>query len=127
MAPENHGVECTVENSVIVQKSPDVGVLSCGVGEICIEDSTSSVGGRCMVLVADDEPALELQEERQLSCKKCEGNLACYKVDQSRIPCGSCNGVGACYNLSNDVTIGANSCLAQWACAMAEVTASESA
>ena len=100
-----------------VEKSADVRVLSCGVGEVCVEDLTSTMGGRCEILVIpdDDAAALEPQRERQL-CKKCVGEHACIGVDQSKIGCGSCMGEAACLSLGSDVTIGANSCVGDYAC-----------
>ena len=118
-SPKKQNVECAFVNSLSVQKSTDVGVLSCGAGEVCVEDSTSTMGGRCKILEsADDEAAaaLEPQREREL-CEKCVGTYACYDVeDQSKIGCGSCMGIGVCAFLGSDVTIGANSCVGDWAC-----------
>ena len=116
-APKKQNVECAFVNSLSVQKSTDVGVLSCGAGEVCAEDSTSTMGGRCEVLVsADDEAAaLEPQREREL-CEKCVGYYACYGINQSKIGCGSCIGEGACFGLGSDVTIGENSCVGTKAC-----------
>ena len=120
-AAKKQGVECAFEDRIAIWKSADVEELSCGVGKVCVEDSTSTMGGRCKVLVsADDEAtALEPQRERGL-CEKCEGKFACYGVDQSKISCGSCLGIMACFNLASDVTIGANSCIYDQACSEAE-------
>ena len=95
---------------VSVAKSEDVGILSCEIGELCAEDTTSSLGGRC-VAVSSDTVALEPQREL---CNKCEGEGACRLVDQSKIGCGSCIGYGACaYARKN---IGAGSCQGNEAC-----------
>ena len=107
-------------NDVTVRKSVDVGVLSCGAGEVCVEDSTSTMGGRCEIHVSPDDEAaaLEPQRERKL-CEKCVGENACYGVDQSKIGCGSCIGVSACVadpEFPSDVTIGENSCVGKKAC-----------
>ena len=104
-------MECAFEDSVGVPKSADVGLLSCGAGKVCVEDSTSTMGGRCEVLVSADDgaTALEPQREREL-CEKCVGDWACVGVDQSKIGCGSCIGSEVCGNLHPNVTIGANSC-----------------
>ena len=115
-AAEKQGVECALADSVTVQKSADVGVLSCSVGEVCVKDSTSTMGGRCKDLVSPkDETALEPQREREL-CEKCDGWSACVNSDQSKIGCGSCMGRMACRNLASDVTIGDDSCLGDYAC-----------
>ena len=116
-AAEKQGVECALADSVTVQKSADVGVLSCSVGEVCVKDSTSTMGGRCKDLVSpkDETAALEPQREREL-CEKCEGWSACVNTDQSKIGCGSCMGSMACRNLASDVTIGDNSCVGDYAC-----------
>ena len=65
-AAKKQGVECALVDSVTVRKSADVRVLSCSAGEVCVKDSTSTMGGRCEFLVfADDEAAaLEPQRER---------------------------------------------------------------
>ena len=117
-AAKKQDVECAFVDRIAVQKSADVGVLSCGVGKVCVEDSTSTVGGRCKLLAsADDEAAaLEPQREREL-CEKCLGNNACVGVDDlSRIGCGSCIGVYACAQLASGVTIGNNACFGELAC-----------
>ena len=49
-AAKIQGVECAYVNGVTVRKPVDVGVLSCGVGKVCVEDSTSTMGGRCETL-----------------------------------------------------------------------------
>ena len=117
-AAKKQGVECAFVDSVTVRKSVDVGVLSCSAGKVCVEDSTSTMGGRCEILVSPDDEAaaLEPQHERKL-CEKCVGKWACdYVEDQSKIGCGSCIGIGACYKLESDVTIGENSCVGDYAC-----------
>ena len=40
-----------------------MGVLSCGVGKVCVEDSTLTMGGFCEILVSagDEDAALEPQ------------------------------------------------------------------
>eukprot|EP00956_Cyclotella_meneghiniana_P022807 scaffold43515_cov78-Cyclotella_meneghiniana.AAC.1 len=102
------------------KSSGDVGILSCEIGELCAEDSTSSLGGRC-VSVSSNIVALGPQRERDLECEKCKGETlygyyypACVGVsdlDKANIACGSCHGEGACNNLESGVTIGANSCV----------------
>ena len=116
---KKQGVECALADRITVRKSADVGVLSCGVGEVCVEDSTSTMGGRCDVLVPDNDEAAALEPQRELheECEKCMGNNACSGVvDQSGIGCGSCIGIYACADLASDVTIGDNSCVGELAC-----------
>ena len=116
-AAKKQGVECAYVNGITVRKSADVGVLSCSAGQVCVEDSTSTMGGRCEILVSPDDEAaaLEPQREREL-CEKCTGLFACSGTDQSKIGCGSCIGDYACFSLSTDVTIGELSCVGNWAC-----------
>ena len=109
--------ECTFANEVnIRKKSSDVGILSCDMGDLCVEDFTSSLGGRC-VSVSSVPVALGAQPERQL-CDKCVGDeyQACFGVDQSNIACGSCMGNHACNGLPDSVTVGVNSCIGYKAC-----------
>eukprot|EP00956_Cyclotella_meneghiniana_P001039 scaffold1243_cov52-Cyclotella_meneghiniana.AAC.2 len=47
-ASKNQGTECSFAVGIEVQNSPDVGVLSCKLGETCVKDSMSSIGGRCV-------------------------------------------------------------------------------
>eukprot|EP00956_Cyclotella_meneghiniana_P036576 scaffold127572_cov48-Cyclotella_meneghiniana.AAC.2 len=100
-AAKKQGVECTLANTANVQKSAaDVGVLSsCGVGELCVEDSTSKMGGRCELVVSFSNGAAALEPHRELEgCEKCSGSAACSGVaDMSKIGCGSCTGDYACY------------------------------
>lgn len=62
-ASKNQGTECSfVVAGIEFKNSPDVGVLSCNTGEMCVKDSTSSVGGRCFLSggeVAFEHPQLE--------------------------------------------------------------------
>ena len=119
----NSGDECTpfANRFNARRNSPDVGVLSCNVGEICINDSASSIGGRCVAVSGDNnEAALTLgsSKHRELDeCTKCVGLYACDGiVDRSKIGCGSCNGFGACVDLASDVTVGTNSCNGDLGC-----------
>ena len=86
-ATKKQGVECAFVDNVTVRKSVDVGVLSCGVGKVCVEDSTSTLGGRCEVLGSanDGAAALEPQREREL-CEKCVGIWACKEVYRWQLP-----------------------------------------
>ena len=108
-----------VEEVDIQEMSEDVGILSCDIGELCLEDSTSSLGGRCF---SDPSNPVDLGPQREL-CVKCYGSDACKGVsesDKTNIACGSCNGVGACSYLASGVTIGVDSCNQFYACAIAE-------
>jgi hypothetical protein len=86
----------------------------------CIEDKTSSIGGRCMNLKGE-----VIEAHRQLTdCtfangtdgNKCVGDNACTGADESKIGCGSCYGTKSCYQPIGDVTIGENSCHDYVAC-----------
>ena len=84
-----------------------------------MEDSTSTMGGRCDVLVPDNDEAAALEPQRELheECEKCVGDNACRGViDQSGIGCGSCIGLYSCAYLASDATIGDNSCVGELAC-----------
>ena len=105
-----------VEEVDIQEMSEDVGILSCDIGELCLEDSTSSLGGRCF---SDPSNPVDLGPQREL-CDKCTGDFACNGVSDSdkanNIACGSCDGIVACYNLASGVTIGVDSCQGDYAC-----------
>ncbi len=88
----------------------DLGVLQlCGnAGHICVQDESSSIGGRC---VLETRPAEETvshhsevgEVERILpTCEKCNGTRACLYADQSKIGCGSCIGDYTCYGFSGE-------------------------
>lgn len=104
-------------NAFKVQDSRvDAGILGCRYGEICAEDKTSSIGGRCV--------NLKVEAHRQLTgCTfangtdgfKCVGLDACTGADESKIGCGSCYGIKSCYR-PGVVTIGESSCHDNAAC-----------
>ena len=131
-ASKNQGAECSFAVGIEVQNSPDVGVLSCKVGETCIEDSMSSIGGRCVV--SSDEVALKFDTSEHMTeyaaeygeakqCKTCDeagkkfkccGEEACHGLDEKNVPCGSCNGKVACSGAKG--AIGRDSCVGEFAC-----------
>ena len=119
-AAKKQGVECTLADSPNVQKpAADVDVLSsCRVGEVCVEDSTSKIGGRCELVASASDEAAALEPLRDLQdCEKCSGSGACRGVFyKSKIGCGSCIGYSACSNIPSVVTIGNNSCSGVYAC-----------
>ena len=114
--------ECLLEN-VLKDGHADIGVLGCGYGKVCVEDNTSSAGGRCIKLKYATDFA---ESRRQLAtgCQylngtygsKCVGLDACYGVDETKIGCGSCIGKYACDSMSGDVTIEELSCIGYAAC-----------
>ena len=111
-ASKSHlGMECSFEKGALTV-SPDVGVLSCDTGEMCVEDSTSRYGGRCVV----SEAKVAVEPQRELQCDKCTGIGACFNANQTNIGCGSCIGTRACNNLPNNVIVGQNSCVGTEAC-----------
>jgi hypothetical protein len=91
----------------------DVGIFGCGEDEHCVEDSVSSLGGRCINLDVEHEQdfdeTLAVESHRRLAgipCTyldgitegvKCEGFNACYKtngnamINVTDVGCGSCN------------------------------------
>eukprot|EP00956_Cyclotella_meneghiniana_P028792 scaffold68079_cov66-Cyclotella_meneghiniana.AAC.1 len=116
-ATTQQGSECSFEKEVLTM-TPDVGVLSCGTGEMCVEDSTSQFGGRCVA----SEEKLAVESQRELQCTKCSGKNACpVGVNQTKIGCGSCIGDYACFNLPDNVIIGENSCVGDYACFYSDI------
>jgi hypothetical protein len=125
---KTEGDECSYEKAVRVKEMHlDIGILGtlgCGSGLTCVEDATSSVGGRCVSLVVA-EPVIQSVVDVSLPCKymngtigmKCAGADACSGSNDTRIGCGSCIGDFSCNNLTGYVTIGENSCLGEWSCA----------
>ncbi|KAL7517481.1 hypothetical protein ACHAWX_002400 [Stephanocyclus meneghinianus] len=103
--------ECTFL-SVLEQTTADSGILGCGTGSICIEDTLSSLGGRCV-------SALDSEERQMQSCVKCTGTKACLGLTtafkNSFIGCGSCIGDYACAFVYSS-TIGQDSCIGSRAC-----------
>lgn len=107
----NLGAECSYVNAFkIAETHADTGILDCGSGEACIQDDSSSAGGRC-IRVKDDEVALE-SHRYLLACsfangtagQKCVGNYSCYGVaDLRKIGCGSCHGEAACSQVHGNV------------------------
>jgi len=115
-AKTQKGSECSFEEGVLTM-TPDVGVLFCGTGEMCVEDSTSQFGGRCVAL----EENLTVESQRELECEKCTGTNACpVGVNQTNIGCGSCIGKLSCHELPDNVIIGENSCVGDGACRQIE-------
>lgn len=128
--------ECTFL-SVLEQTTADSGILGCGTGSICIEDTLSSLGGRCV-------SALDSEERQMQSCVKCTGTKACLglttEFKNSFVGCGSCIGDYACafvckfflrrnswlmsvthyhsclFVLTDSSTIGQDSCIGSRAC-----------
>eukprot|EP00956_Cyclotella_meneghiniana_P001411 scaffold1547_cov57-Cyclotella_meneghiniana.AAC.6 len=133
-ASKNQGAECSFAVGIEVQNSPDVGVLSCKVGETCVEDSVSSIGGRCVV--SPDEFALDDFDPvayakgvaEQYKCDACDdsgtkfvccGFQACDRDTFADFaPCGSCIGKKACYGASwyTMSEMGEDSCIGSEAC-----------
>jgi hypothetical protein len=119
----NKGKECTFLNSFneFVDRAADAGILNCDIGKTCVEDSTSSMGGRCVEIL--DEAAYEeayyefglqtnqesgLRISRKLATctfangtagQKCSGVMACVGQTYSEVACGSCNGKKSCKGL----------------------------
>lgn len=117
----NKGAECSFVNGFKVQQRPDMGILACAPEETCVEDSSSSAGGRCVVL--EDEFAIEAHRELA-ACTfangtdgvKCQGVNACNGADTTKIGCGSCNGQKACNSWNKAFTVGEGSCVGASAC-----------
>ena len=121
------GAECSLKNEFKLNDSDaDVGILSCGKEEVCAQDNSSSVGGRCIKVKYSGEVKVVVESHRHLaeSCNflngtagiKCDGIDACLGADASKIGCGSCIGDSSCNSISGDATIGENSCVGEKAC-----------
>eukprot|EP00804_Cyclotella_cryptica_P023053 CCRYP_000314-RA/>CCRYP_000314-RA protein AED:0.02 eAED:0.02 QI:17/0.5/0.4/1/0.75/0.6/5/247/213 len=110
-APKNDGAECSFVNAFKVHAGVDTGILECNVEETCIEDNTSTLGGRCFMLdkeefvdmeiphTASDSPFLTIPCSfiNGTSAFKCVGQDACLGVnDFDAIGCGSCIGMFSC-------------------------------
>ncbi|KAL3805576.1 hypothetical protein HJC23_005820 [Cyclotella cryptica] len=129
-APKNDGAECSFVNAFKVHAGVDTGILECNVEETCIEDNTSTLGGRCFMLdkeefvdmeiphTASDSPFLTIPCSfiNGTSAFKCVGQDACLGVnDFDAIGCGSCIGMFSCKEVAASV-IGENSCNGFGAC-----------
>ena len=117
------GDECSFINAFKVQEIlAATGILKCGAYEICVEDASSSVGGRCIAL-AQKETYVKAHREL-VACTftdgtagvKCDGKYACNGANESLIGCGSCIGDEACFELKAGTTVGENSCIGGSAC-----------
>ena len=113
----------------------DYGILkTCLKEKDCIEDITSSLGGRCVASEMSSESIRSLSHESikiqngasfvSTSCVyangtygvKCVGGNACSGADIATIGCGSCIGYYACRNMNDTNIIAENSCLGDNAC-----------
>ena len=140
-APENavlesteskQGKECPFVDVTLTQldlvKAVDAGILRCGGNkEVCVEDASSSMGGRCAVVITNGGSSYA-QGRRELLLStpctlasgqpgsKCSGGYACGGgTDISKIACGSCNGYSACYKMGVGSTVGEDSCNGSYA------------
>ena len=122
--PNTKGNECSFVNSFGFQVTEvDTGILGCGAHDICVEDPTSSIGGRCIALDEVGDTTTESPHgltactfKNGTSGQKCVGSRACFILGQDQIGCGSCIGTKSCSFLYYDVTIGENSCVGEKAC-----------
>lgn len=113
--------ECTFLNAFT-----DVGILTpCPIGT-CIEDSTSSLGGRCVELFNEEDyysynsgssydggsstggATFGIGTQRHLqtctltngtASTRCTGPLACFNQNYATVACGSCNGKKSCMGM----------------------------
>ena len=130
------GKECSP--SFQIEKNADetdIGVLkTCPGDKDCVEDITSSLGGRCVDSAMSSESITSLSqgqlhgvdEARRLQgCTfangttgiKCDGEGACAQLPaDAKVGCGSCNGNLACGYMGSNATIAENSCVGVSAC-----------
>ena len=96
------GDECP---RMIADTDMDMGILGCSEGFRCLDDASSSTGGRCFVI---EETERRLVSE--ITCNlddgtpsyKCKGGIAtqqsgqyeeaCQGINPDNVGCGSCNG-----------------------------------
>lgn len=98
----SHGKECSYVSSGLRGNEADTGVLGCADSFICVEDSHSSLGGRCVV-ESRDLSVNRLHRDLQTCTTKCEGFMACYflsDAEKALIADGSCCGDFACFNFN---------------------------
>jgi hypothetical protein len=139
------GPECSLVDSLEAQleaetadADSDVGILGCDEAKVCLENATSSLGGRCFDF-KDEELANEYDEltavdsrHRELAnnpivCNyadgtegvKCSGDWACHGINPDNVQCGSCIGTRACIsgggrtlNVAEKSCVGYNACRA---------------
>jgi hypothetical protein len=127
---KSQGTECSFANGFKAQEhQTDMGILNCGTGLICVEDESSSKGGRCTTAVTGEVA----KHHRQLvACTyvngtygvKCEGPSACNGADTAKIGCGSCIGNNACSDWTGNITVGEGSCVGTEACRSMYTTSS---
>jgi hypothetical protein len=145
------GMECSLVDSLKAQPEAeqgadaDAGLLVCDNGEVCVEDLTSSLGGRCVKfkdeelaneydeLTAVDTRHRKLADYTRIACTyadgspngvKCMGVGACAGIDPDKVQCGSCNGRWACGsmigwtngNIGRTLYVGELSCNGEGAC-----------
>jgi hypothetical protein len=89
----------------------DVGIFGCGEDEHCVEDSVSSLGGRCINLDVEHEQdfdeTLAVESHHRLAgipCTYSDGITEGVKTNHGNgminvtdVGCGSCNSYKACY------------------------------
>lgn len=151
-ASKMRSTECSFANGFAVQRASDTGILECGMVETCVEDKTSSAGGRCVAL--EDEALVDSQRKLTTACtfKNGTAGVKCTNcdgtVDLNKVGCGSCigkfdlslfrppllfvltclnigkNGKDACVSWSGDITVGEGSCVGPYACANMTATTS---
>jgi hypothetical protein len=124
------GTECTFVNSFSqFAQAADAGILDCPASFSCVEDGTSSLGGRC-VEIFDEASYTEAYYAHQSSThrrlatctfangttgEKCTGLMACLGQYYADVSCGSCNGKKSCRNVYK-AKIAEGSCNGENAC-----------
>eukprot|EP00804_Cyclotella_cryptica_P002215 CCRYP_018263-RA/>CCRYP_018263-RA protein AED:0.11 eAED:0.11 QI:129/1/1/1/0.5/0.2/5/290/430 len=122
------GDECSTVK--VLRANPDIGILRCGPDGICVEDASSLIGGSCVAhdeaeTLVDVTPGVQsLVPVSGIPCTftngtegfKCVGKNACPMLSNETAGCGSCIGDYSCFELTEDVTIGENSCVGFSAC-----------
>ena len=100
-SPSAHGEECSFVTSLQLKRpEADTGILGCKPNYVCVEDSLSSLGGRC---VMGEKVHRHLQNTPACTAK-CTGTDACRGLSQdfidNNIGDKSCCGEEACADIT---------------------------
>ena len=113
-----NGAAQTSAECTFLKSFTDVGILTpCPIGT-CVEDSTSSLGGRCVELFSEEDyysdsevtggVTFGIGTQRHLqtctladgtASTRCTGRLACVNQNYATVACGSCNGAKSCMGM----------------------------
>lgn len=61
----NEVIECDPSTSTTVTTMADIGILSCGYGQYCIESTASTIGGICVDLIREEVDEQQQQQQQK--------------------------------------------------------------